>query len=245
MRENFVWLLSWFTKCCCRYTTFIPNLCKNQDFYSLILFPKLLPSWNHFIYMFSLSAFYDNHHYHTIFISSFKSTVIYYIVIWYCIHSGPEFAGCPDEDGELYEDCTLTEWDRNTINSFYKYTTFSFRYGCCPDGLTRSKGLNYKGCDNATPCKDAKWGCCDDLMNPAHGPDKEGCCLNTDFGMNIILQNEAIMSWSCVCQREVLQYPNDRIYLLGPHPLKWTLSVVQDSHDSLFRLIFASRLLPW
>ena len=78
--------------------------------------------------------------------------------------AGPEFEGCPDEDGEIYEDCTLTE------------------YGCCPDGLTRSKGLNFKGCDNATPCKDAKWGCCADLMNPAHGPDKEGCCLNTEFG---------------------------------------------------------------
>ena len=46
------------------------------------------------------------------------------------------------------------------------------RYGCCPDGLTRAKGLNFKGCDNATPCKDAKWGCCDDLMNPAHGEFK-------------------------------------------------------------------------
>ena len=22
---------------------------------------------------------------------------------------GPEFVGCPDEDGELFEDCTLTE----------------------------------------------------------------------------------------------------------------------------------------
>ena len=68
----------------------------------------------------------------------------------------------------------------------YEDTTFSSRYGCCPDGLTRSKGLNFKGCDNATPCKDAKWGCCDDLMNPAHGPNKEGCCIETDFGKNRI-----------------------------------------------------------
>ena len=56
------------------------------------------------------------------------------------------------------------------------------RYGCCPDGMTRAKGANFKGCDNATPCKDAKWGCCEDLMNPAHGPNNEGCCLNTEFG---------------------------------------------------------------
>merc|ERR1711892_1497957 len=48
--------------------------------------------------------------------------------------SGPEFVGCPDEDGENNEDCTLTE------------------YGCGPDGITNAKGLNFKGCKNATPC---------------------------------------------------------------------------------------------
>ena len=63
-----------------------------------------------------------------------------------------------------------------------KIINFLPRYGCCPDGMTRAKGANFKGCDNATPCKDAKWGCCEDLMNPAHGPNNEGCCLNTEFG---------------------------------------------------------------
>ena len=37
------------------------------------------------------------------------NNVIYHIVVSYGVNSGPEFAGCPDEDGELYEDCTLTE----------------------------------------------------------------------------------------------------------------------------------------
>ena len=36
-------------------------------------------------------------------------TMINKIVVQHCVHLGPEFAGCPDEDGELYEDCTLTE----------------------------------------------------------------------------------------------------------------------------------------
>ena len=54
----------------------------------------------------------------------------------------------------------------------HSWNQTSPRYGCCPDGLTRAKGLNFKGCDNATTCKDAKWGCCDDLMNPAHGEFK-------------------------------------------------------------------------
>ena len=30
-------------------------------------------------------------------------------------------------------------------------------------------------------------------MNPAHGPDKEGCCLNTEFGKNMMSQNLATM----------------------------------------------------
>ena len=34
-------------------------------------------------------------------------------------------------------------------------------HGCCPDGVTKAKGTNFKGCKNATPCKDAKWGCCE------------------------------------------------------------------------------------
>ena len=40
---------------------------------------------------------------------STRNTMINQIVVQHCVHSGPEFAGCPDEDGELYEDCTLTE----------------------------------------------------------------------------------------------------------------------------------------
>ena len=54
--------------------------------------------------------------------------------------------------------------------------------GCCPDGITKAKGPNFRGCQNATPCKDAEYGCCDDLLNPAHGPDGEGCCLASKFG---------------------------------------------------------------
>ncbi len=34
-------------------------------------------------------------------------------------------------------------------------------HGCCPDGVTKAKGSDFKGCKNATPCKDAKWGCCE------------------------------------------------------------------------------------
>ena len=47
--------------------------------------------------------------YSIVYLPHIESTVIYHIVVQYCVHSGPEFAGCPDEDGELYEDCTLTE----------------------------------------------------------------------------------------------------------------------------------------
>ena len=54
--------------------------------------------------------------------------------------------------------------------------------GCCPDGITKAKGPNFRGCQNATPCKDAEFGCCDDLLNPAHGPEGEGCCLASKFG---------------------------------------------------------------
>ena len=44
-----------------------------------------------------------------VYLPHIESTVTYHIAEQYFVNSGPEFAGCPDEDGELYEDCTLTE----------------------------------------------------------------------------------------------------------------------------------------
>ena len=26
-------------------------------------------------------------------------------------------------------------------------------HGCCPDGKTKARGPDFRGCDNATPCK--------------------------------------------------------------------------------------------
>ena len=63
-----------------------------------------------------------------------------------------------------------------------KYVHPIQKHGCCPDGLKKARGPDFKGCENATPCKDASWGCCPDLVHPAHGPNQEGCCISSEFG---------------------------------------------------------------
>ena len=55
-------------------------------------------------------------------------------------------------------------------------------HGCCPDGQTKARGPDFRGCERATPCADSRWGCCPDLLNPAHGPEEEGCCLTSEYG---------------------------------------------------------------
>lgn len=73
--------------------------------------------------------------------------------------------------------------DSKGNNASLKLCDFNLQeHGCCPDGVTKAKGINFRGCKNATPCKDARWGCCPDLLNPAHGPNKEGCCLTSKYG---------------------------------------------------------------
>ena len=65
----------------------------------------------------------------------------------------------------------------------YSVHVYEFQaHGCCPDGLTKAKGPDFKGCKKATPCKNSLWGCCPDLVHPAHGPNEEGCCLSSKFG---------------------------------------------------------------
>ena len=72
-----------------------------SDLYSL-MFPKVLPCWNHLTSQ-------NTQFFHPPPPSPLSSDNCIDIFSQYSIHSGPEFAGCPDEDGELYEDCTLTE----------------------------------------------------------------------------------------------------------------------------------------
>lgn len=112
---------------------------------------------------------------------------------------GPDFEGCPDEDGSGagFVDCSTSVSLFCRIQSHVdkivaKESTFTYlickyvhpiqKHGCCPDGLKKARGPDFKGCENATPCKDASWGCCPDLVHPAHGPNQEGCCISSEFG---------------------------------------------------------------
>ncbi|KAK3093856.1 hypothetical protein FSP39_021105 [Pinctada imbricata] len=46
-------------------------------------------------------------------------------------------------------------------------------HGCCPDGVTKAAGPNFKGCQDA--CQGSEFGCCEDGETPATGPNNEGC----------------------------------------------------------------------
>ena len=60
-------------------------------------------------------------------------------------------------------------------------------HGCCPDGVTKAKGTNFKGCKNATPCKDAKWGCCEGEERTENcGGDETVCSLPMCFCLELL-----------------------------------------------------------
>lgn len=55
------------------------------------------------------------------------------------------------------------------------------KYGCCPDGVTQSKGVNNEGCG----CKFAQFGCCPDGKSVAKGVGYYGCpetCAQSQYG---------------------------------------------------------------
>ena len=125
-------------------------------------------------------------------------------------------------------------------------------HGCCPDGLTRARGANYKGCEKATPCKDSLWGCCDDLIHPAHGPNKEGCCLTSTFGCCQDNVNPAkgkfinhvdtkfIHFWQCLCKCLTIfqNYPCFTIFKRF-----WLYDLLQIKFDQF--LSFLRQFLPF
>ena len=48
-------------------------------------------------------------------------------------------------------------FDLNLWDSWFDFNCISIflkkEHGCCPDGKTKARGPDFRGCDNATPCK--------------------------------------------------------------------------------------------
>ncbi|XP_075256690.1 uncharacterized protein LOC142349160 [Convolutriloba macropyga] len=67
-------------------------------------------------------------------------------------------------------------------------------FGCCPDGVSMSRGPDFQGCHLPSPspspstpltCDQRPYGCCPDGVKVAHGPNYDGCgplCAYTMYG---------------------------------------------------------------